>query len=101
MARARDALGEVLRRKGQWAAARAEHARALELLEASAGKKSPLLSRPLIGLAECERGLRRQTEARAALQRAVEVMDPGEAALADIARRALETLPPGVHGENR
>ncbi|HVE85012.1 MAG TPA: tetratricopeptide repeat protein, partial [Myxococcales bacterium] len=87
--------GEVLRSRGDWPAARAEHARALAALETRAGKGSPLLARPLVALAECERHLGRGPAARQALQRALEVMDPGDVALERAARRALELLPPG------
>ncbi|HZN91051.1 MAG TPA: tetratricopeptide repeat protein, partial [Myxococcales bacterium] len=92
VARVRDALGAALRARSDWTAARAEHARALQLLEARAGERSPLLARPLVGLAECERRLGRAGAAREALQRALAVVDPGEAVLAREARRALEGL---------
>jgi eukaryotic-like serine/threonine-protein kinase len=95
VARARDALGEVLRARSDWTAARAEHARALALLEAREGGRSPLLARPLVGLAACEARLGRADAARAALRRALAVVDPGEVALAGAARRALEALGPG------
>ena len=93
VARTRDALGEALRGKSSWTAARAEHARALESLSARTGEKSPLLARPLIGLAECERHVGRPDAAREALQRALTLVDPGEVVLARVARRALDGLP--------
>jgi tetratricopeptide (TPR) repeat protein len=92
--RARDALGAALRARSDWPAARAEHARALELLRSHGGDRSPLLARPLAGLAECEARLGRPDAARDAFQRALAVADPGEIALAKAARRALDALPP-------
>jgi len=94
VARAHDALGETLRARSDWPAARAEHARALELLQSSQGERSPLLARPLVGLAACEAKLGRAGAAKAALERALAVADPGEIALAKEARRALEALGP-------
>jgi len=94
VARARDALGETLRARSDWTAARAEHARALELLQSAQGERSPLLARPLVGLAACEAKLGRADAAKAALERALAVADPGEITLAKDARRALEALPP-------
>jgi hypothetical protein len=93
VARARNDLGEALRARSDWPAARAEHARALDLLQSHGGDRSPLLARPLVGLAECEARMGRPGAAREALQRALAVADPGEIALAKEARHALDALP--------
>jgi tetratricopeptide (TPR) repeat protein len=79
-----------------WATAADLDTRAITGVEASAGKDSEELVKPLTGLAQADIGLTKPADARPLLERAIAIGEHAKLAAADLApaRAALASLPP-------